>query len=227
MNTKSKTCIFTFADKLKPFKNIIWFLCLFLIFEFIWKVCVHQGEDESVLLVFGKDLTSYTYGINRWTAQATYWFVHNLLGYDAFHIRDTVLYFEGSLKVDIIWGCTGLKQLFMFTFILLFYWGPVKKKLWYLPLSLVILVIINILRLAIIFIIIQDPFPTWFIPLNEWYNDRVWMNTKEYYDMFYLDWFNIFHRDVFKWIYYDGVIFILWLVWEEKIRKPYTRKIKE
>lgn len=210
--------------QLEPFKNIIWFLCLFLIFEFIWKICVHQGEDERILLVLGKDLTAYTEGINRWTAKTVYWFVHDILGYKDFHlINGITLYFKGSIPIDIIWGCTGLKQLFMFAFILIFYFGPIKKKLWYIPLSLIILVIINILRLSIIFLIIKNPFPEWFIAVNEWYNHREWINTRECYLMFYKDWFNVFHRDVFTWIYYDGVIFILWLIWEEKVRKPYRR----
>ncbi len=225
MNTIIEKSKKTFGEQLKPFKNIVWFLCLFLIFEFLWKLCVHQGEDERVLLILGKDLTSYTEGINHWTAETVYWVLHNLLGYKDFHlINGITLYFEGSIQIDIIWGCTGLKQLFMFSFIMLFYFGPRKKKLWYIPLSLIILVIINIVRLTIIFIIIKNPYPDWFIPLNEWYNNRIWENTKECYLVFYKDWFNIFHRDVFKWIYYDGVIFLLWLIWEEKIRKVDNKK---
>ncbi|MBK5723124.1 archaeosortase/exosortase family protein [Dysgonomonas sp. Marseille-P4677] len=227
MNTKTNSYIITLVDRLKPFKDIIWFLCLFLIFEFIWKLCVHQGENERILIVLGKDLTAYTEGINEWTASSVYWVIHDVLGYDNFYIiNDVTLYFENSIYIDIIWGCTGLKQFFMFTFIMLFYFGPAKKKLWFIPLSLFILLLINILRLAIIILIVKDPFPEWFIPINEWYNNCTWENTKECYFKFYEDWFNVFHRDIFVWIYYDGVIFVLWLIWEEKIRKPYLRIVK-
>lgn len=208
---------------LEPFKDIIWFLFLFLSFEFVWKLCVHQGEDESILLVLGKDLTSYTEGISAWTAKIIYWFVHDLCGYHDLKMTGASLYFNDSLHIDIIWGCTGLKQFFMFSFILLCYFGPRKKKLWFLPMSLLILLAVNILRLSIITIIIRQPFPEWFIGVNEWYNGRIWENTRESYRQFYVDWFNIFHRDIFTWIYYDGVIFVLWLIWEEKINKPYQR----
>lgn len=225
MNTSIKNYIDTYFEKLKPFKYIAWFLCLFLIFELIWKLCVHQGADERILLVFGKDLTSYTEGINLWTAKSIYWFMHDLLGYQDFKLIGTNLYFVGSIPIEIIWGCTGLKQLFMFSFILIFYYGPAKKKLWYIPLSLFILIFINILRLSIILIIIKDPFPEWFISVNEWYNNRTWVNTRECYYQFYNDWFNVFHKDIFTFIYYDGVIFILWLIWEEKIRKPFCKKV--
>lgn len=212
-----------YYQKLEPFKDIIWFLALFLIFEFIWKLFVHIGDDEKTLLVLGKDLTRYTEGFCLWTAETIFWLIHDILGNHNFFINGTVLQFEGSIPIDIVWGCTGLKQLFMFTFILTFYFGPIKKKLWYLPMALLILLIVNILRLIFIFYIIKDPFPEWFISVNEWYNNRTWSNTRENYYQFYKDWFNVFHRDIFTWIYYDGVIFILWLIWEEKINKPFSR----
>ncbi len=223
METKYKNYIHKYIDKLKPFKYIAWFLCLFLIFELIWKICVHVGEDERILLVLGQDLTAYTEGLNLWTAQSIYWFMHDILGQDDFIINDTFLYFSGSLPIEIVWGCTGMKQLFLFTFILIFYFGPWKKKLWYIPLCMLILVFINILRLSTIFFIIREPFPEWFITVNEWYNGHTWYNTREVYYQFYRDWYNLFHRDVFTYIYYDGVIFILWLIWEEKIRRPFNK----
>lgn len=209
--------------KVWSYKDIIWFLLLFLIFEFLWKLAVHQGEDESILLVFGYDVTQYTEGISLWTAKMTHWLVNSVFGYHNFDIEGSTIFFEGSLNVDIIWGCTGLKQLFMFAFILSFYFGPRRKKLWFIPLSLIILALVNILRLAIICIIIKDPFPEWFISINEWYNGRTWENTRETYWQFYTDWFNVFHRDAFTFIYYDGIVFILWLVWEEMINKPYQK----
>jgi len=210
---------------LKPFKDIIWFIVLFLTFDFIWKLVVKHGDEESILLVLGKDFTIYTEAICIWTAKAVHWMVNSIFGYNDF-VRDGItLYFdkEENLPIDIIWGCTGLKQLLMFTFIMIFYFGPAKKKLWYIPLSLIILTGINILRLAIISIIVRDPFPEWFIGVNEWYNDRTWTNTEECHKQFYIDWFNVFHRDVFTWLYYDGVILLMWLLWEEKINKPYQR----
>lgn len=223
MSTKIKNFLNNFYQKLRPFKDIIWFLCLFLVFEFIWKLCVHVGDDERILLVLGKDLTGYTESMCLWTAESVYWFIHDLLGYHDFYINGNILQFKNSIPIEIVWGCTGLKQVFMFTFIITFYFGPVKKKLWYIPMSLIILIIVNILRLAIIFLIIRNPFPEWFITVNEWYNNRTWSNTKENYIQFYKDWFNVFHRDIFTWLYYDGIIFILWLIWEEKINKPYLK----
>ena len=216
--------------KLKPFeiiRNIGWFVVLFLFFEFIWKLCVHQGEDESIMLILGKNATPYIYGLCEWTAKATHWVIHTLLGYENFRIEGLYIYFEDSLfKNHIVWGCTGIKQLIMFTFIMIFYFGPLRKKLWFIPASLIVLVVINIIRIAIICFIVKNPFPEWFISVNEWYNDRTWVNNEECFFQFYRDWFNVFHHDIFTWIYYDGIIFLLWLFWEERFNKPYQR-IKE
>ncbi|WP_255489725.1 exosortase/archaeosortase family protein [Dysgonomonas sp. 25] len=213
---------------IKPFKDIIWFLFLFLAFDFIWKLFVREGEEESIMLVLGHDLTSLTDGLCLWTAKAIHWLVHDIFGYTDFTREGITLYFnrEERLPVDIVWACTGLKQLLMFSFIIAFYFGPVKKKLWYIPLAALILLTINIVRLAIIFVIIKDPFPEWFIHVNEWYNDRAWVNSQAGHHQFYKDWFNVFHRDILTWIYYDGVMFLLWLFWEEKINKPYQRLLK-
>jgi exosortase/archaeosortase family protein len=184
---------------------------------------VHIGENERILMVLGKDVTRYTEGINLATAEIIYWLIHEVFGDRDFFINGTILMFRNSIPIEIVWSCTGLKQLFMFSFILACYFGPLKKKLWFLPISLLILLAVNILRLVVIFYIIKDPFPEWFIPIDEWYNNRAWSNTNENYIRFYKDWFNVFHRDIFTWIYYDGVVFILWLIWEEKINKPYAR----
>lgn len=223
MIDKNKIWEHNFLKPFEPFKGIIWFLILFLLFEFIWKLCVHQGDNEAILLILGKDFTPYTTPICLWTAKAVYFVVHTIFGYQEFKINGIYLYFENSLRLDIIWGCTGIKQVLMFTFIMIFYFGPKKKKLWFIPLSIFALLTINILRIAIICVIVKDSFPTWFIPVNEWYNNHTWTNTRSNYWLFYRDWFDLFHKDVFTWIYYDGVIFILWLIWEEKINKPYQK----
>lgn len=210
---------------LGPFYGVFFFIFLFVVFDLIWKITIGfgEGDNERILLFLGKDLTAYTDSACLWTAKATHWIVHDLLGYETFHRRGITLFFEGAIPVDIIWGCIGLKQFFLFLFIMCLYFGPWKQKCWYIPMSLFILIVVNILRQAVISIIIKDPFPEWFITFNEWRQGIVWENTSANYWRFYTDWFELFHRDLFTWIYYDGIIFILWLFWEEKFNKPYQR----
>lgn len=205
-----------------PIKEIVYFLFLFLFFELLWKLCIHEFDDDNqMLFVLGTNLTSLVYPICLWTAKVSYWVIHNLLGYESFHINNLYIYFDNSLKLKIIWGCTGVKQMLQFIFILCFIGGPWKKKLTFIPISLIILSLINFIRLIATSFILKDGFPDWFILFNETFNHVEWNNTTQTYLIFYKDWFHLFHDTIFKWVYFDGVMFLLWLFWQEKINRPY------
>lgn len=218
---------------IEPFKDIIWFLFLFVSLDFLWKLCVNVGEDGISLFVLGKDMTESVQPISLWTAKVSHWIIHSLLGYDDFKIDGTLIYFDhlvhhkdlvlNSLKLRVVWECTGVQQIILFSLIILFYYGPINKKLWFIPLSIVILNLINVLRIVGTALLIKDGFPDWFIPFNEWYNKTEWSHNIETFWNFYLDWFQLFHKDVFRWLYYNGVIFILWLIWQEKYNLPYQK----
>ena len=64
--------------KVEPIKGILYFLFLFLFFEFLWKLCVHEGDTESQLFVLGFDLTSSIYPVCTATARIVYWIIHDL-----------------------------------------------------------------------------------------------------------------------------------------------------
>lgn len=213
-----------FFDFIEPVKDIAYFLFLFLFFELLWKLSVHEADNGELLIVWGRDITSYIYPICLWTAQFTYYIIHNLFGFSNFNIDGLLIYFDNSLKMKIIWGCTGVKQMLLFIFILICYKGPAKKKLVFIPLSVLLLFFVNILRLIVSAFMIKDGFPDWFIPINESINNVTWTNTPQSYWKFYEDWYYFFHDGFFKWIYYDGVMFLLWLFWQEKYNLPYQRR---
>lgn len=212
-----------YFNKLGPIKDIVYFVFLFLFFEFVWKLLVHQGADDSQLIILKYDCTDKIYPICKFTADVTYGVIHTLLGYTSYHIDGLFIYFENALKMKIVWGCTGIKQMILLTFILICSFGPWKKKVYYIPISLIILFLINILRLVITSFLIKNGFPDWFIPVNESMTGLSWDNSKEMYWQFYIDWYHFFHDGFFKWIYYDGVMFFLWLYWQEKINIPYQK----
>lgn len=204
---------------IKPFKNILYFLFLFFTFEFFWKLCIHESKTGEQLFVLGKDFTYLIYPLCKWTANSCYWIIHNLLGYKNFNISDLLIYFDNSLALKIIWGCTGIKQILQFSFILFFFWGSIKQKCWFIPVSVLLLIFFNLLRLVLTSFVIKDGFPNWFIYFNESFNGKIWDTNNITYWEFYKDWFSFFHDYIFKWVYYDAVIFILWLLWVEKFGK--------
>lgn len=219
MVNRLKVFIHKFYELIYPIRGIAYFLFLFLVFEFVWKLCVHESDNGQILLIFGKDLTTLAYPICLWTARTCYWVIHDLLGFENFNIDGLFIYFDNSLKMKIIWGCTGIKQMLQFTFIIVCFWGSWKRKLAFIPISVIVLGLVNILRLVVTAFVIKDGFPEWFIAFNESFNHMQWDNSEETYWKFYVDWYHFFHDSIFKWVYYDGFMFLLWLVWYEHYSK--------
>ncbi|NDW19526.1 exosortase/archaeosortase family protein [Dysgonomonas sp. 216] len=210
---------------IKQNKDILCFLALFFFFDFVWKLCTSEGENHDSLFIFGKDYSEAVKPLCIMVAKSVHWVTSVLFGYDNFLYDDIAIRFEGAfLKLRIIWGCTGGKQILMFTFIMLFFYGPWKKKLWFIPSSIIFLYVLNVFRISAIAIITKDFYPKWFIGFNEWYNGRVWDSSVETHRLFQIDWFEFFHHDIFGWLYYLAGIFLLWLFWQEKINLPYQRK---
>jgi Transmembrane exosortase (Exosortase_EpsH). len=111
--------------------------------------------------------------------------MHNTL------INDTYLFYQtpNGGFVNIIWGCTGVKQFLMFFIIMLVTPGSFKKKLWFTPLALFLLWAYNITRIIVIT-----------------YKTGIDPSCFEYLHVIFNNVFYVF-------------MFIIWLVWEELVNK--------
>lgn len=177
-------------EALEPFKGIIWFMVLLFFFHYLWVFSVDGYMEGDHMYIFGKEWTPDWFNAAAlWFAKAVHWFVTLFPGNEDFVQEGRRLYFPGGGFVsNVVWGCTGIKQTFIFVGIMLFYRGPFLKKLWYIPMGVLILIIYNVIRIGMISI------------LTEGHPER----------------FEFLHDGLFRWIYY-GLIFALWLVWEELI----------
>ena len=184
---------------LSIYGGVIYFIVLLLFTHFLWKLVVDGDLHSQQIAIFGKDLTTQFHSLSTFTAKIVHWFVRLFPNTDDFLIEDTHLYFRyGGFIVNLIWGCTSVKQLYIFIVIMAFYKGPWKKKLWYIPLGCVILWIYNIIRIALIcYLTIGHP-------------ER----------------FDFLHEGLLRYIYY-GLIFLLWMVWEEKFVDSSTLKLSK
>lgn len=193
MNEQLKKVIRT----IHPYKNILYFMVLLLVTHFLWKIAVDGNLNGHEISIFGIDATAPFEQLSRLTAKAARWTVRLFPDTDTFQRKDTILYFTDApdSSVIIIWGCTAVKQLYIFLVIMLLFPGPWRKKLWYIPLGCLILIIYNIVRIAVICMLIKN------------HPER----------------FEMLHEGVFRYIFY-GLIFLLWLIWEEKISK--SKKIQ-
>ncbi|MCC8145611.1 MAG: exosortase/archaeosortase family protein [Bacteroidales bacterium] len=191
-------------DELTPYKSIIYFLFLLFFFHFSWKILIGGDIEDDYMLFMGKDITpDWFYTARVWLTQAAAWFVHLFPNTDHLIIEDTYLHFPGEIRISIVWGCTGLKQLLIFTGIMVFYrcftlikkpgsekytfkFLPFWNKLWYIPIGWIILTVYNVMRIGGIVI------------LTNGHHER----------------FESLHDGLFRYIYYT-LIFLLWVIWEE------------
>ena len=164
--------------------------------HFFWKFTVLGDETDRFVTFFGMDISAPFIAMSGHVA----FMVSKLLDFMNFPVELTpnnIIRHDNGIAVMIVWSCTGLKQAYIFTCIILFYKGPFLKKLWFIPLGLVFVYLFNIVRIAAI---------SAFIKTNP-------------------EWFYILHEHVFKYLFY-AMIFGLWVVWEEWISTSNTHKHK-
>jgi exosortase/archaeosortase family protein len=182
---------------LKPYKGILYFMVLLFFFHFLWKISVDGYMEGDQMYLFGKDVTpAWFHTANLWLTSAIAWFVQLLPGTQDLIKEPAALFFPGGgIKIGIIWGCTGIKQMFIFSGIILFYLGPFLKKLWYIPLGCLILTVYNVIRIGLIVVFTRG----------------------------HAERFDSLHDGIFRYIYYT-IIFLMWVYWEEVIVKKYRNE---
>lgn len=121
-------------------------------------------------------------------------FILETMGYKTFASKEIndfqVFGVDGSNGVWIGGGCNGITLMFLFAIFVIAYPGNFKNKLWYLPLGIILVNIINIIRI-------------------------VGLSLMSLYAPNYLD-FN--HTYTFTFIVYS-IVFALWMFWVNKFSK--------
>jgi exosortase/archaeosortase family protein len=88
-------------------------------------------------------------------------------------------------------GCTGLKQVIQLFLIMLFYPGPILRKAWYLPVASLVLLISSVLHFVLLAFLLET----------------------------YALHIAFFHDHLSRWLYFT-IFFLVWIIWEDYIRKP-------
>lgn len=178
---------FKWLENTSPYKGILSFFVILLITHIFWKLTMNGDESDNFVTFFGINLTNFFNHMSDHvakTAMALLKFFHS----DAILLPDNIIRHPNGESVRIIWACAGLKQAYIFTMILVLYKGPWSKKVWFIPLGLVVVYIYNIIRISTIAQLVEN----------------------------YPQMFELIHGYILKYLFY-ALIFGLWLVWEEKI----------
>ena len=182
-----KITSFKFPEKLAPYRGVIFFAIVLMLSNFFWKYNVIGEEGGSTISFWGMDISAPFIWMARHVALVSVWILH-FLGWGVSLDSHNVFRHESGFSVQIIWACTGIKQAYICFCILAFARGPWQKKIWYVPVALLVVYLFNMFR--IVFIIgAVDQHP---------------------------EWFDFLHVKLFKYLFY-AVIFGLWVIWEEKI----------
>ena len=171
-------------DKLGVYQGIVLFLVVMFASNFFWKLTVSGDENGLEAHFLTLDVSALFAGMCYHLASVVHW-IYDLLGVPTVLYDTTISHLNGQ-GVRIVWGCNGIKQSFIFMMIMLFARGPFVHKLWFIPLGLVCVYLINIARLVFLTYIVRD----------------------------YPQSFEFWHGGVTKYLFY-GLIFLMWVFWND------------
>lgn len=196
-----KSQISNLKSQIRPYRDVLVFMVTLLIANYFWKWTLVGDENGDAVTWFGIDITAPFEFMACHIADAVYWIV-GLFRDTVYKVGDHVIRFDNGVGTSIIWGCTGLKQSFIFMCLILTVL-PYKNinhksqitnslwfhKLWYIPIGWVCCYAFNIARIAAITLLIES----------------------------HPDWFHFLHDYLFKYLFY-AMLFGLWVIFVEKIR---------
>lgn len=177
---------------IQPYTGVIYFTIILLVSHFLWKLLMIGDESDVMVTFLGINLSAPFNWAAHHIAEVCTSIIRGL-GMEVYLIKDNVIIYPNGNAVQIVWGCTGIKQAYIFICIIAFYRGPWKHKLWYIPVGLVVVYLFNIFRIAFIAATIRS----------------------------HPEWFHFLHGILFKYLFYVA-IFGMWVVWEEVFVKRDT-----
>jgi len=240
MKIKLNERLFDLKRRLTPFRGAIIFVTVILVTHFLWIMIFYTGienqehekalvenrsssvftmfkekiwrwsgvgeidrgnKDSRYISFLNKNVTSSFVPWTEYTAAVNYWIV-NVICMQRLFLTDYVVISKGERQVsrtllsynksngpaiNIIWGCTGVKQLYILFFVILFSRGIWWKRFIYFLAGCFVLLLFNTMRISLVVLFVK----------------------------LYPGSFELLHDCVFKYLFY-GLIFLLWILWEEK-----------
>ncbi len=169
--------------RLDSLKDVALFIIITLAIHLVWKLWQTQFNYAPI--------SDFMYGLMGSMAREVYresvWMIAGM--YDIVKVDETMyIYFQDGDIMYVTRGCSGLKQMIQFALLMLLFPGPWKKKLWFIPLGIIVMHLTNLFRMVGLGVI-----------MNNW---------PEYW--------HFSHDYIFRPLFYL-VIFLLWMWWVEKL----------
>ena len=179
----------------EPYLDVLIFMVTLFVANYFWKFTMVGDENGDMVTWFGIDVTAPFEFMACHIASVVFWLV-SLFRDTAHMVGDNCIRFETGSGSTIIWGCSGLKQMFIWMCLILTVRSVTKPayrtwlhKLWFIPFGWLCCHAFHILRIFLITLFVE----------------------------FHPDWFHVLHDYIFKYLFY-GMMFLLWVWFVEKIR---------
>lgn len=171
-------------SELQDRQGIILFVIVLVATHLFWKFTV-TGEitGDKIMFLDYINLSPVFNFMSHHLAVAVNTVMH-ALGFDT-HLSGTTVCHDNGTGCGIVWGCTGLKQGFIFAMTILFARGRLQYKIPYIILGLAAVYLFNVLRLTILVWLVHD----------------------------HVGYFDLVHGYLLKYLFYI-IIFAMWAVWD-------------
>ena len=182
--------VIKFPAQYESYRGIVLFMVTLLLANIVWKLSI-AGDDAvnttSVVTLWGMNV-SMPFDLMASNVAKSVSAILNVCGTHVTVSDENVIRHDNGHAVRIIWACSGLKQMYIFFCIFLCSRGPWKKKLYIIPLGILLVHLTNVLRIVIIAASVKN----------------------------HHEWFHFLHEYLTKYGFYV-IIFLIWVVWEEII----------
>lgn len=169
--------------QLKPLINVAIFAILILGFHFFFRYWAYQLHYWPIVKTVGD--------INQFLMKLLYdnslWAFTYLTPFEFTTDPETMTFWFGEGSVYITAGCSGFKQFLQWIVLMIFFPGPWKHKLWFIPVGLIVVHLVNVFRIDGL-VIILDYYPEY------------WRFTHDY---------------IMRPLFY-AAMFAMWVIWVER-----------
>jgi exosortase/archaeosortase family protein len=176
------------AFRNSPLWGVFLFMVITLAFHILWRLGKDWFTALDAYVALSEILVSHVFqiaaGIND------YLFGDLVVGFEqscTFRITGRADGTTSTYHMLIDESCSGLKQFYQALFLFLIYPGPARHKLWYIPLAIFIMHIVNVLRIVALSVTMLYAYQHW----------------------------DFVHDWVVRPLFYV-VLFGLWVIWEER-----------
>jgi exosortase/archaeosortase family protein len=180
--------------RLDVFKDVALFILITLVIHYSYRFWAVQLDywpsKEAIYHLEGKMAETVYY--------PSAWFVENVLRIEITRVDQTkTMYFTNNGYIAVNRSCSGFKQILQFVLLMLVFPGSWKRKLWFIPLGILVVYLTNLFRIVGLSVVL--------------------ITMPEHWDFS--------HDYVFRPFFYV-VIFMLWVWWVEKLARPKLAEVK-